>query len=151
MQLSSLLPFSLLMLGINASAIVKRNGEGVHLANCVQQSPLGPIPYSQMLYYGDDAQASQGVVPSSSNQCYVTTPGAGGWKTWEGSQITCNFPSNTYFQSNINSGAGSNGVGGYSGSGKNNYRNFNCYRDNNHQLFNDGTHSCNSIYYCLDA
>jgi len=36
-------------------------------------------------------------------------------------------------------------------SGKNNYRNFNCYRDNGHQLYNDGTYSCFSIYYCLDV
>ncbi len=36
-------------------------------------------------------------------------------------------------------------------SGKNNYRDFNCYRDNGHQLYNDGTFSCFSIYYCLDV
>ncbi len=36
-------------------------------------------------------------------------------------------------------------------SGKNSYHNFNCYRDNNHQLFNDGTYNCWSVYYCLDV
>jgi hypothetical protein len=33
--------------------------------------------------------------------------------------------------------------------GQNNYHSWNCYRDNEHQLFNDGTHRCWSIYYCL--
>ncbi|KAK4150219.1 hypothetical protein C8A00DRAFT_37171 [Chaetomidium leptoderma] len=132
-------------------ALGARAGEGVHLANCYQNSPLGQIPFSQMIYYADDSQASQNIVPSSANQCRVTTPGGGPWKTWEGASITCTFPSNTYFTSNIQSGAGSSTVGTYAGSGKNNYHNFNCYRDNNHQLYNDGTYNCWSVYYCLDA
>ncbi|KAK3935248.1 hypothetical protein QBC46DRAFT_272166 [Diplogelasinospora grovesii] len=151
MQLTTLTSLALLALGASAGTVNKRNGEGVHLANCYQNSPLGQIPFSQMLYYADDAQASQNVVPSSSNQCRVTTPGQGGWETWEGSSITCTFPSNTFFTSDIQSGAGGYSVGAYAGSGENNFRNFNCYRDNNHQLYNDGTSSCFSIYYCLDV
>jgi hypothetical protein len=34
-------------------------------------------------------------------------------------------------------------------SGKNNYKNYNCYRDNNHDLYNDGHERCWSVYYCL--
>ena len=33
--------------------------------------------------------------------------------------------------------------------GQNNFHGFNCYRDNNHQLYDDGTHRCWSVYYCL--
>ncbi|KAK4139901.1 uncharacterized protein C8A04DRAFT_15446 [Dichotomopilus funicola] len=150
MQLTTLVAFAILAASA-AAGIVKRSGEGVHLANCYQQSPLGQIPFSQMLYYADDAEASQNVKPSNSNQCRVTNPGGGGWKQWEGSSITCTFPSNTYFTSSIQSGASSYSVGAYAGSGRNNYHNFNCYRDNNHQLFNDGTYSCWSVYYCLDV
>ncbi|KAK4038587.1 hypothetical protein C8A01DRAFT_37496 [Parachaetomium inaequale] len=137
---------SLAMLALGVSA-----GEGIHLANCYQNSALGQIPYSKMLYYPDDAQANQGVVPSTNNQCWVTSPGAGGWKVWEGSAITCNFPSNTFFTSDLQGGAGGYSVGQYAGSGKNNYKNYNCYRDNNHDLYNDGTHRCWSVYYCLAA
>lgn len=96
-------------------ALGARAGEGVHLANCYQNSPLGQIPFSQMVYYADDSQASQNIVPSSANQCRVTTPGGGPWKTWEGASVTCTFPSNTYFTSNIQSGAGSSAVGTYAG------------------------------------
>jgi hypothetical protein len=115
MQLTTLTSLALAALGAGASTINKRSGEGVHLANCYQDSPLGQIGFSQMLYYADDAQASQNIVPSSSNQCRVTNPGAGGYKTWEGASITCNFPSNTYFTSNIQSGASSYSVGTYAG------------------------------------
>ncbi|KAH6839615.1 hypothetical protein B0I37DRAFT_386849 [Chaetomium sp. MPI-CAGE-AT-0009] len=151
MQFTALTSLVFLALGVNAGTLNKRNGEGVHLANCYKNSPLGPIPFSQMIYYADDAQASQNVVPSSSNQCGVTIPGSGGWKTWEGSSITCNFPTNTFFTSNIQSGAGGYNVGQYAGPGQNSFHGFNCYRDNNHQLFNDGTVNCWSVYYCLGA
>lgn len=115
MQFNALASLMFLALGVSAGVVDKRSGEGVHLANCYQNSPLGEIPYSKMIYYADDAQASQNVVPSSSNQCYVTTPGGGGWKVWEGSPITCNFPTNTFFKSTIQSGAGGYSVGQYAG------------------------------------
>ncbi|EAQ88672.1 predicted protein [Chaetomium globosum CBS 148.51] len=151
MQLNALASLMFLALGASAGVVDKRSGEGVHLANCYQRSPLGDIPYSKMIYYADDSQASQNVVPSSSNQCYVTNPGAGGWKLWEGSSITCTFPTNTFFTSNIQSGAGGYSVGQYAGPGQNSFHGFNCYRDNNHQLYDDGTHRCWSVYYCLGA
>ncbi len=119
MQLTTLTALALAALGARAASlpdsITKRAGEGVHLANCYQNSPLGQIPFSQMLYYANDAQASQNVVPSSSNQCRVTNPGQGGWKTWEGSAISCTFPTDTYFTSNIQGGAGGYAVGQYAG------------------------------------
>lgn len=115
MQFTTLATLALVALGASANTIDKRNGEGVHLANCYQNSPLGQIPFSQIIYYADDAQASQNVVPSAANQCRVTTPGQGGWKTWEGSSISCTFSTNTYFTSNIQSGAGSYSVGQYAG------------------------------------
>lgn len=115
MPFSSITSLALLALGASAATINKRNGEGVHLANCYVNSPLGRVPYSQMVYYSDDAQASQNVVPSDSNQCMVNIPGQGGWKTWEGTSISCTFPSNTYFTANIQSGAGGYGVGAYAG------------------------------------
>jgi hypothetical protein len=101
---------SLAMLAVGVSA-----GEGIHLANCYINSQLGDVPYSKMVYYPDDAQANQGVVPSTNNQCAVNTPGQGGFKVWEGSAITCNFPSNTFFTSNLQSGAGGYSVGQYAG------------------------------------
>ncbi|KAK4043809.1 hypothetical protein C8A01DRAFT_32129 [Parachaetomium inaequale] len=113
---------ALLTLGVSAGAIHKRSGEGVHLANCYQNSALGQIGYSQMLYYADDAQASQNVKPSSSNQCYVTQPGQGGFQTWEGSTVACTFPSGTTFTSNLPRGVQWYSTGSYAG-----------------------------IYYCLDA
>ena len=115
MHFTTLVSVALAALGASAASIDKRNGEGVHLANCYQNSPLGQVPYSQMIYYGDDAQASQNVKPSSSNLCYTKSPGTGGWSTWEGSPITCTFSSGTYFTSNIQSGAGGYNVGQYAG------------------------------------
>jgi len=115
MQFTTLTTIALVALGASAAEIDKRNGEGVHLANCYQNSPLGQVPFSQFIYYADDAQASQNVVPSSANQCRTIAPGAGGFKTWEGSSITCTFPTNTYFTSNIQSGAGGYSVGQYAG------------------------------------
>lgn len=108
MHLTILAAISLLVLGVSA-------GEGVHLANCIQDSQLGPIPFSRMLYYADDSQASQGFIPPAADRCQVTNPGQGGWKVWEGSPISCTFPTNTYFTSNIQSGAGGYGVGQYAG------------------------------------
>jgi hypothetical protein len=51
MQLTILASLALLAMGVSA-------GEGVHLANCLQSSPLGDIPYSRMMYYADDKQAN---------------------------------------------------------------------------------------------
>jgi hypothetical protein len=115
MQLTTLTSLALVALGASAATIDKRNGEGIHLANCYQNSPLGQVPYSQFAYYADDAQASQNVKPSSSNLCTVKLPGTGGWETWEGVSITCTFPSGVYFTSNIQSGAGGYSVGQYAG------------------------------------
>lgn len=108
MQLTVLTAVALLALGASA-------GEGVHLANCYQSSALGSIPFSQMLYYADDAQASQGFVPPAADRCSVTSPGQGGWKLWEGSSVSCTFPTNTYFTSDIQSGAAGYSVGQYAG------------------------------------
>lgn len=63
MQLSSLTSLAPLAHGARAGTIHKRNGEGVHLANCYQNSPLGQIPFSQFLYYADDAQATKMLFP----------------------------------------------------------------------------------------
>jgi hypothetical protein len=48
-----------------------------------------------------------------------------------------------------NSGEEANTHGHACSPGENNFHGFNCYRDNNHQLYDDGTHRCWSVYYCL--
>lgn len=115
MQFTFFTAIALAALGASAGPIDKRNGEGVHLANCYQNSPLGQVPYSEFVYYADDAQASQNVVPSKNNQVIVKSAGTGGFQVWEGSPITRTFPTNTWFTSNIQSGAGSYAVGQYAG------------------------------------
>ncbi|KAK4034453.1 hypothetical protein C8A01DRAFT_39069 [Parachaetomium inaequale] len=153
MKLTAFASVALLASGASTAgthAVNKRSVEGVHLANCNRYSFAGPVEFSQIIYYADDTPAGKSAVPSTSNQCRVTKEGQG-FKTWEGSSVTCIFPSNTYFTANIQSGAAGYNFGKYAGSGKNNYRNFNCYRDNNLMLFDDGDYYCKSIYYCRDA
>ncbi len=101
---------ALLTLGVSAGTINKRNGEGIHLANCYQQGGA----FSQMLYYADDSTSANGAQPYYADECAVTAPGAG-FKTWEGSQISCTFPSGTSFTSHLPSGVQWYGTGQYAG------------------------------------
>lgn len=108
----------LLAIGVSAGTVNKRAVEGVHLANCYIIDPVispGVVGFSQMIYYADDTQAKNGHVPSSSNLCRVTQPNLNGWKTWEGSSISCTFPTNTYFTSNIQADAGGLSIRKYAG------------------------------------
>ncbi len=114
MQLTTITSVALVALGVSAASIDKRSTEGVHLANCYQNSPLGQVPYSQFAYYADDAQASQNVKPSSSNLCTTQVAGTG-WEAWEGHSVTCTFSSGVYFTSNIQSSAGGYALGQYAG------------------------------------
>lgn len=71
MQFTTLTSLAIAVLGVSAGTVNKRNGEGVHLANCLQNSNLGPIPYSMVIYYADDADASRNV--SRMIHCYLNT------------------------------------------------------------------------------
>jgi hypothetical protein len=115
MKLPTLTSLALLALGAHASPIVekqKRNGEGVHLANCYQNSAAGTQGYSAYIYYADDAQANTGYQPA--DQCWVTYPG-GGFQTWEGDPVSCTFPSGTEFTVHLPRGSQWLGVGQYVG------------------------------------
>lgn len=101
---------ALLTLGVSAGTINKRNGEGIHLANCVSQGQH----FSEMIYYADDSTSGNGGKPYYADECIVTGVDEG-YKTWEGSQISCKFPSGVTFTSHLPGGVEWYGTGQYAG------------------------------------
>ncbi|KAL8660554.1 MAG: hypothetical protein Q9202_006448 [Teloschistes flavicans] len=138
--LSSITILPSLVLG---NPIAKRSGETMYLSNCDEFEP-GKL-YSEMDYYSNGANSQNGQKPDSS--CYVSS----GDVQWEGGEVTCHFSSGVTFTSHIQANGQSVATYAKAGTGNNDYRAFNCFKDNQRTLYSATGVSCKSIYYCLDA
>ncbi|KAK4508540.1 hypothetical protein PRZ48_002279 [Zasmidium cellare] len=75
--------------------------------------------------------------------------GGCGYEHWEGQTVSGTFSSGTSFTVNLDSGAQYYSVGQYAGYGSNSYgTGFDCFRDNDRQLYCNQGGCYNSIYYC---
>ncbi|KAL6695649.1 hypothetical protein J3F84DRAFT_348968 [Trichoderma pleuroticola] len=124
MLYKSLLSLSCLVFSVAA--------EQVFLSNC-QYTSDGQL-HSAFFYYAD-GDPSGTEFPTADNQACVEGFGCSDVVTWEGTVRSGNFPSGERFTSNINAGAQNLATGQYAGQGQNRERYFNCYKDNNRQLF----------------
>jgi hypothetical protein len=139
-----------------SSAIPKRDStERVFLANCASTYYLSDgttvIPFSEMLYY------STGMASWNSGPNAIAKLTSSSYVTWEGASISGTFPDGDVFVSNIAAGAQNLANFDFAGTGYNNYRGFNCYKDDGRVLTKvespDGlfNSACYSIYYCEDV
>ncbi|RDL37989.1 uncharacterized protein BP5553_05422 [Venustampulla echinocandica] len=124
--------------------ITKRGpNEGVYLSNC-----QGGATWSEIVYYSNAKSGSQhGEQPQA-----IDIINASGTIHWEGSQI-CGFfqDSGETFCVTIQSDAQTKATGAKVGTGHNNETPFNCFKDNNRNLYSGNGFSCQSIYYCFDV
>lgn len=139
-----------------SGAIPKRDAtEVVFLANCAYTDDFSDettvTPFSEMQYYSTDA-ASWNNDPSA-----IAKLTSSSYVTWEGATITGTFPDGDVFVSNIAAGAQNLANFEFAGTGYNDYRSFNCYKDDGRILTHgespNGLFSvaCYSNYYCEDV
>ncbi|KAL8774604.1 MAG: hypothetical protein Q9194_004015 [Teloschistes cf. exilis] len=140
MVLSSITILPAVVLG---NPLVKRSGETMYLSNCnrFEAAKL----YSEMYYYSNGANSQNGQTPYST--CYASS----GYVNWEGGEVICHFSSGVAFTSHIQSNGQSVALNTETGTENNDYRAFNCFRDNQKTLYTATRIACKSIYYCLDA
>ncbi|KAL9585970.1 MAG: hypothetical protein Q9203_004031 [Teloschistes exilis] len=139
MVLSSITILPAVVLG---NPLVKRSGETMYLSNCnrFEAAKL----YSEMYYYSNGANSQNGQTPYST--CYASS----GYVNWEGGEVICHFSSGVAFTSHIQSNGQSVALNTETGTENNDYRAFNCFRDNQKTLYTATRIACKSIYYCLD-
>ncbi|KAK3290344.1 uncharacterized protein B0H64DRAFT_427872 [Chaetomium fimeti] len=120
--------------------IVKR-AEGIHLVNCKNGATN---IYSVVVYCANDGNCN--FPPSSGNACHPTS----GVMAWEGGGQSCGFSTGVYFSWNIQSDAQSKPNYTKVGSGGNGFRDYDIYKDDQHEMYSDSNgYSCKSIYYAI--
>ncbi|TAQ87644.1 hypothetical protein B7494_g4035 [Chlorociboria aeruginascens] len=120
------------------------SNEGVYLVNC-ETNAFG---WSEMAYYSNAKQESQnGQTPDT-----TSIVDSSSFIAWEGQEV-CGFfqSSGETFCSDINSDAQSQATGAVVGSGGNDQTGFNCFKDDNRELYGTDEFVCFSIYYCYDS
>jgi hypothetical protein len=133
---------------IPASSLSPRSSsERVFLAYC-----YGGYPGSEMNYYSSDAESRTGQRP---DDVAFIGPDAAIITPFEGQTISGTFSSGDVFTSEIAPGAQNLADFEFAGTGRNDYGNFNCYKDDNRLLWEglDGVYEqvCYSQYYCEDV
>jgi hypothetical protein len=124
----------------------RSSDERVFLANCYYG-----YPGSEMLYYSHDAESFTGQQPDD-----IAFIGNGPNQTpFEGQTVSGTFESGNTFTSEIAPGAQNLANFQFAGTGRNNYHEFNCYKDDDRELFSaiwgEYTQVCYSKYYCQDV
>ncbi|KAJ2977997.1 hypothetical protein NQ176_g4056 [Zarea fungicola] len=136
MQAQIFITLSSLAVGILA-------GEAIHLVNCSGQHGYA----SYVVYCEQDNNCN--FTPIGNNECTVSS---GHFNTWEGAWQSCTFQENDVsFSWNIEGDAQSRGLYTQVGTGSNGFRNFNIFRDDDHEMWGGNGQQCNSVYYALDA
>ncbi|KAH6614481.1 hypothetical protein B0J18DRAFT_439436 [Chaetomium sp. MPI-SDFR-AT-0129] len=132
-------------------ALEKRDTEIVYLVNCRHlTSCCGPETHSSHIaYYAASGQSHNGETPANDNVCTVDSSN---YAWWEQDGKKCTFPTGVTFTSHIDSDAQSRPLYSWSGWGSNGFKNWDCYRDDGHKLYEysgpEWATVCSSVYYC---
>ncbi|KAB5580061.1 hypothetical protein GE09DRAFT_423657 [Coniochaeta sp. 2T2.1] len=150
--------FKYMLYFIAATALYVRGAlvrEGVHLVHCSESwddgKTHGPWRYSAMNYYADDSKAHAGAGGGFPDRAtFDPKPAAGKPVTFQDQVVKGKFKSGVVFTSYIKKGVDKLPAFSYAGWGTNGYRNFECWRDDEHLIFwLTPLENCYSIYYCL--
>jgi hypothetical protein len=117
----------------------------VWLANCGSSSSTATTP--EMVY---SATGTLNGLPGPGDTGVLIGPGP---KNWEGQTLIGSF-GNVIFKSQINTGANSLPVGGFAGTGSNQFNSYTCHRDDQELLYQEvfsstNQYQCFKEYYCL--
>lgn len=113
-------------------------------------SPTTRTNISPLSYPAGTNSQSGDPIPSSNNLCNWNP--TDNYQTWEGTTLSCTFPTGVKVTTHIDAGAAGYSDFSWAGWVSNGYQDFNCYKDTGRTLYSvdygEGVYYCNSIYWC---